>query len=113
MNIYAPRILGFPNLSSSGFVRVLCGHHSTNRAKSSTIHSALLTPVCIPGLAGGRVKRAGRIRWQSLVPLNQGFPDKIQEPDLPVAMWTSSFLFFIPNRSASALVHPKGTRSNV
>jgi hypothetical protein len=55
----------------------------------------------------------GRIRWQSLVPPNQGFPGKIQEPDLPVAMWTSSFLFLIPNRSASALVHPKGTRSNV
>ena len=48
----------------------------------------------------------------SYVAVNQGLPDRIQEPDFPVAMWTSRFLSFIPNRSASALVHPRGTRSN-
>ena len=49
----------------------------------------------------------------SYVAVNQGLPDRIQEPDFPVAMRASRFPFFIPNRSASALVHPEGTRSNV
>ena len=49
----------------------------------------------------------------SYVAVNRGLPDRIHKPDFPVAMWASSLLFFIPNRSASALVHPRGTRSNV
>ena len=45
--------------------------------------------------------------------VNQGLPGRIQQPHLPVAMHASRLVSFIPNRLASALVDPWGTRSNV